>query len=197
MVSLRGADEQQQQYGSTRVRFKSGASNHHGTDCRQGWQHRFVSRVVKLPISVHAHTRPRGVDAVEHNPTDLRPGQRKEHSTKVPAPLAAPCHSASKSIPRILQLFPLKEVLRERLFPFLALFAFFLSLPFSPLRLSFPSFPFPNNQFHTKSLSRGPSPAFFRSIPIQQKQKAFLLNEMQPGGALALASLRTFFAVRS
>jgi hypothetical protein len=83
--------------------------------------------------------------------------------------------------------------------------AFFLSLlfspfrlfAFSPFRLSFPSFPFPNNQFHTKSLSRGPSPAFFRSIPIQQKQKAFLLNEMQPGGALALASLRTFFAVRS
>jgi hypothetical protein len=136
MASLRGADEQQEQYGSTRVRFKSGASNHHGTDCRQGWQHRFVSRVVKLPISVHAHTRPRGVDAVEHNPTDLRPGQRKEHSTKVPAPLAALCHLASKSIPRILQPFPLKEVWRERLFPFLALFAFspFFYLP-SPFQM--------------------------------------------------------------
>jgi hypothetical protein len=85
-----------------------------------------------------------------------------------------------QTYPRIVQLFPPKELLGN---------AFFLSLPVL-FRLSV-SLPFPITNSIPIAVARALA-GFSEKHSKTTKTKGFFLNEMQPGGALAPASLRTF-----
>jgi hypothetical protein len=122
---------------------------------------------------------------------EASPSQATTQPTLASTDKKSPAHKSTCSLggalpfdiqerPKIVQLSPPKEVFWvNAFFPF-------LSLPF----------PFPMTNFIPIAVARALADFSEKHSKTTKNKKAFL-NEMQPGGALALASLRTFFAVRS
>ena len=145
MAAAAATNVRQQQYGLIVARLRSSANNYHGTDCRARMNDKMIFSTMLLSYR-YLYMRTRGHEASPSRakPNRIPPGPTRRTQYTSTGSFRSALLFGIQTYPKIVQLFPPKELLAN---------AFFLSFPVLFRLFRFP--PLSNNQFHSNRCREG------------------------------------------